>query len=316
MPLGKDILSTTEFIKQSLGLHLFFARIMKEHSFFLEVGFTPRDANFTQRTDELRREFDGILEKTVALSNGVVSPEVLQSGEVVTPFTLKAERATTFYTGIQIPIQLTQAEEGLAAGNILKPDPKLERHVFDLNQRAIKATAALIKFKKDILSNVLNCDMFTFNYPLLILHITREAELYLEQLRRLQRGRRINLERDALELEFFWNRQMAEHAKFIRGLLDPSENNLIDQADIFGKEFDKLTKEAKAAINATLPKGNPLSNLTAKSLKATEDLRNFKAQGTQGILACKIRSIIIPLLGDHVLREANHYLRLLRMFKK
>jgi len=32
------MLSSIEFIKQSLGLHLFFARIMKEHSFFLEVG--------------------------------------------------------------------------------------------------------------------------------------------------------------------------------------------------------------------------------------------------------------------------------------
>ena len=30
-----------------------------------------------------------------------------------------------------------------------------------------------------------------------------------------------------------------------------------------------------------------------------------------GIDACRIRSIILPLLADHVLREANHYIRLL-----
>ncbi|NLB53147.1 MAG: DUF2935 domain-containing protein, partial [Syntrophomonadaceae bacterium] len=29
------------------------------------------------------------------------------------------------------------------------------------------------------------------------------------------------------------------------------------------------------------------------------------------ILDCQIRSIIIPLLADHVLREANHFFRLL-----
>lgn len=34
------MLSSLEYIKQSLGLHLFFARIMKEHSLFLEAGFT------------------------------------------------------------------------------------------------------------------------------------------------------------------------------------------------------------------------------------------------------------------------------------
>jgi len=43
------MLSSIEFIKQSLGLHLFFARIMKEHAFFLQVGFTPRDVGFERR---------------------------------------------------------------------------------------------------------------------------------------------------------------------------------------------------------------------------------------------------------------------------
>lgn len=40
--------------------------------------------------------------------------------------------------------------------------------------------------------------------------------------------------------------------------------------------------------------------------------RDFKAAGTKGIEECKIRSLILPLLADHVLREANHYIRLLQ----
>ena len=306
------MLSSNEFIKQSLGLHLFFARIMKEHSFFLEVGFTPRDAGFTQRADAFRKEFDRLLGEAVSLSNGVVSPEVLQSGEVITPFTLKTEAATTFYTGVKIPTQLTGAEAGLAGGGLITVDPKLEQQVSSLNQRAIDATTSLIQFKTNILSNVSSCKMFTFNYPLLIIHITREAKLYLMQMKRLQNREEINLEREAYEQEAFWNRQMAEHAKFIRGLLDPSENALIVQANNFGNEFDQLTAEARAAIDATVP----FDTVTDDSLKATEDLRNFKIAGTQGILECKVKSIMVPLLGDHVLREANHYLRLLKMFER
>lgn len=306
------MLSSIDFIKQSLGLHLFFARIMKEHSFFLEAGFTPRDASFTQQADAFRREFDGILGEAISVSNGVVNPGVLQSGEVITPFTLNAEMATTYFTGVQIPTQLTQAEAGLSGGGMITVSPILEQYVSALNQRAINATAALIQFKSNILSNVTSCKMFTFNYPLLIIHIIREAELYLLQLRRLQNREQISLEREAYDLEFFWNRQMAEHAKFIRGLLDPTEDALISQANNFGNEFDQLTAQAKAAIDTNAP----LSKVTGESLKATENLRNFKAQGTQGILACKVKSIIIPLLGDHVLREANHYLRLLRMFER
>ena len=90
--------SSIEFIRQSLELHLFFARIMKEHSFFLEVGFTPRDSNLMHKADMLRMEFDHLLADAISLSNGVVSPDVLQSGEVITPFTLKAEMASAYLT--------------------------------------------------------------------------------------------------------------------------------------------------------------------------------------------------------------------------
>jgi hypothetical protein len=309
------MLSRNEFVQQSLNLHLFFIRIMKEHSFFLEVGFTPRDTNFTERADAFRRQFDGLLEEAISLSNGVVNTEVLESGEVVTPFTLEAERATTFFTNIQIPTQLTQAEERLTGDGTGRINPMLEQRVSDLNQKAINATAALIQFKRDILRDVLNCEMFTFNYPLLIRHIMREAELYLSTLKRLQDRQMMDMERmerEIRELEFFWNRQMAEHAKFIRGLLDPTENDLINQANMFGREFDQLTEAARRAMDATTPS----DRVTEESLRATEDLQNFKRAGTQGILACRIRSIIIPLLGDHVLREANHYLRMLRMFAR
>ena len=43
----------------------------------------------------------------------------------------------------------------------------------------------------------------------------------------------------------------------------------------------------------------------------TQKCRDFKQAGVEGIETCKIKFIILPLLADHVLREANHYLRLL-----
>ncbi len=74
------IILSIEYVRQSLELHLFFARIMKEHSFFLQLGFTPRDINFTQRANEFRMEFDELLRDVVLLSDGVVSKEALKSG--------------------------------------------------------------------------------------------------------------------------------------------------------------------------------------------------------------------------------------------
>lgn len=307
--------SSSKFIKQSLSLHLFFARIMKEHSLFLEAGFTPRDANFAQQAGNFRKEFDQILNDAIVLSNGVACDCIIQSGEIVTPYTLNAEKATSYYTGVQIPIQLTQAEQRLVSGDIT-PYPMLEQQVSNLNQRTISATAALAQFKREIHSNVLSCHMFTFNYPSLLEHIVHEAELYLDQLRKIQNGNRIDTTKNIRELELFWGRQMVEHVEFIRGMLDPTENTLIDQANQLideyndvTKGFDQLLADAKTAINTTMP----LDKASNEKLKVARDIQNFKTQGTQGILACEIKSIIVPLLADHTLREANHYLRILKM---
>jgi len=195
-----------EFVRQSLALHLFFGRIMKEHSFFLQLGFMPRDASYTQQADAFRMSYDELLREVVALSNGVVSPEVLQSGEVVTPYTLNAEIVTTFLSGVQIPTDLTKAETELRSGSGMHVSPALEQRVAQLNQRAIDLTGSLIQFKATILSNVLSCKMFTVNYPLLIDHIMREARLYRSMLQRLQNREIVNLQREALEQEAFWNR--------------------------------------------------------------------------------------------------------------
>ena len=285
---------------------------MKEHSFFLQIGFTQKNSKLMEQADIFRMEFDKFLCDVISLSNGVVSPSVLRSGEVVTPYTLNAEMASAYYTGVAIPTRLTEAEEGLMGAPPMKYDQRLEQRVRKINEIGMELVRALARFKTKLLSDVLECRVFTSNYPLLIDHILREANFYFEMIQRLQSGEEIDLEREAYEQETFWNRIMAEHSKFIRGLLDPTEEELIKTANNFANEFDELLMESKKAMDKSMA----IPEVTDESLKATMEISKFKAQGTQGILECKVKSIIIPLLGDHTLREANHYLRLLKIFKK
>ena len=94
-----------------------------------------------------------------------------------------------------------------------------------------------------------------------------------------------------------------EHALFIRGLLDPSEEELIHTADDFATDYKRLL-EPSTAVNDRI-----ICNQNALAL--TRSFRDSKCAGVEGIEECRIRSIILPLLADHVLREANHYIRLL-----
>lgn len=294
---------TNSYITKSLELHLFFGRIMKEHALFLKAGFTPADAAFSEKAEFYKNEFEKLLCRALTLSDGIVGREVLTSGEVVTDFTAAAEKQTQAFTCIAINSQLTERaqrlREGCRQGNI---NPNLRFAVRQLNQRAIELLSGLISFKESILSNVLSCKMFTMNYPLLIEHILREAKLYREYMITLENQGGLT-DRSMKDVECFGNRIMMEHALFIRGLLDPSENELIDTADEFACEYSKLLEACERAQGQMM---------RSASLEETVKFRDFKIAGVEGIEGCKIRSVILPLLADHVLREANHYIRLLK----
>ena len=83
-----------EYIVSSLELHLFFARIMKEHALFLKAGFLPRNVNEIREAEGFLRRFENLLSRAVTLSGGTVRSCVLESGEIVTPFTIRAEQQT------------------------------------------------------------------------------------------------------------------------------------------------------------------------------------------------------------------------------
>jgi hypothetical protein len=300
-----------DFVRESLELHLFFGRIMKEHSIFLEAGFVGKDAAFAQQADMFKCQFAEVLQEAVMLANGVVSEETLNSGESITDKTLRAEQITQELSGINIESIITTEELRLTPDAGVNPS-QLEARVTALNQKVIGLTKALVQFKTNILEGMLQCKLFTFNFPLLIIHIRREALFYIHHLERLQRHMVVDFVQEAIEEEKFWNRQMAEHAQFIRHLLDPTESGLIVKAEGFDSQFNSLEQKVPgAALNKS-----DISRLTRETITATRAFRDFKAAGTEGLLTCKIKSIIIPLLADHVLREANHYLRILNRSKR
>ncbi len=301
------MLSREEYIRLSLELNLFFGRIAKEHSIFIETSFTGKDQNLAREADSLKVQFESLLSEAVSLANGAVSREAVGSQEFVTPYTLDAERVSQFYTGVPINSALTQSEAGLAGNGSMIYTPVLEQRVSMLNQKAVILATALLNFKTRILNNVLACKLFTTNYPLLLDHIIREAKFYLRALNRLQNREDAGNAGDLLEQEVFWNRIMAEHSFFIRGLLDPTENELINTANDYGQQFNDLTRKAIAATEQT----TLLPAVTGESYKAAKGIKEFKTAGTEGLINCKIKAIAYPLLADHVLREANHYLRIL-----
>lgn len=294
----------TNYVSLSLETHLFFGRIMKEHALFLMAGFPEKNMDYKKKADWFREQFEEILCRAVALGEGRIGKEVLDSGEIVTEFTLAAESRTSFLTGIEIDSRVTEEEKELENACDNSMSRELFRMIRQLNRRALQLTGAFIAFKEKVLKEMRGCQLFSFNYPLLVEHILREARLYRSIVIELEKRGGIS-NQNMSHTDTFWNQIMMEHALFIRGLLDPTEEKLIGTADRFAADYKKLLEEAADK------EGMVIEDLRQRTLQETLEYRDFKAEGTRGLIECEIAGLILPLLADHVLREANHYVRLL-----
>lgn len=304
------MLSDKDYIRHSLETNLFFLRIVKEHAIFAAASLPPRDITVSRQLVALKNTFEKLLARTVILANGIIGKEALSSGEFVTKLTLPAEKQTQALTGIPIDTRITQRELNLTAATQGKQTKQLLKQVSMLNKAAISGTNTAIIFKSNLLKSISTCKAFSYTYPSMLNHIIEESKFYVMLLTKLENKDGIDSIREMIEQEILWNDIMGDHSKFIRGYLDPTEVQLFQKANDFANTFDALQKQ----VNSLKKEPNRFPAVTKKSLNEVTELRNFKKQGTEGILACKIRSVMLPLLADHVTREANHYLRLLREF--
>ena len=271
---------------------------MKEHSLFLEVAFLEKNNNLKPIARKFQNTFADILKKAIILANGNITNNLLESNEIVTKNTVKAEQQTNNLSGSSIDTNITLSELNLKSG-IINPNKNILNNISNLNKQTLPIIQNLIEFKNDILNNVLKCNMYTTNYPLLISHIMNEAKMYYNLLSKIE-NRNYLSQNELLKQELFWENIMKEHAQFIRGLLDPTENDLIINANKFALEYEKIIKNSHY--------------VTSEVLNETIRFRDFKINGEEAILNCQLKSIIIPLLADHVVREANHFIRILKNF--
>lgn len=113
-----------DFVEIALETHLFFARIMKEHAIFLQAGFPCKNKEWIKRAEYYQEEFGEILKQVLEISDGRVDRMVLKSRELVTEFTIPAEKVTQHLTGIPINCGLTALEGKLRPGCGMEEDEK------------------------------------------------------------------------------------------------------------------------------------------------------------------------------------------------
>jgi hypothetical protein len=166
---------------------------------------------------------------------------------------------------------------------------------------------------------IINCKLLGFNFPLLVDHVAREAEYFMRTLKKFNDGILDPIQDTIIKENVFWLKIMMEHSRFIASLLDQSERNLVRTASKFGDDFEVLLNQARD-VESMLLKKQPtypiIGKMNKDSENATQELRDFKQAGLDLIKSCQIKSVIDPLLADHVLREANHFLYMISILEQ
>ncbi|KYD09622.1 hypothetical protein B4119_2060 [Parageobacillus caldoxylosilyticus] len=197
--------------------------------------------------------------------------------------------------------------------------PESVEAVRKLNEDSIQLVYGFRNFKRNLLILIINEKVRGFNFPLLVDHIAREAEYFMNSLQKFNNGILEPIQDAIIHENVFWLRIMMEHSRFIASLLDPSERNLVATARKFGDDFETLLNQARD-VESMLYHKKPtypiIGKMNKDSESATEELRNFKKAGLELIKSSQIRNIINPLLADHVLREAEHFLFMIRVLEE
>ncbi|MFJ9497094.1 DUF2935 domain-containing protein [Brevibacillus centrosporus] len=188
--------------------------------------------------------------------------------------------------------------------------------IYEFNNIVHQAVCHIWAFKRKVLGLILHCKILGNNFPLLVDHVSREANYFMKRLEQLNTGTLDALPDAVINENVFFLRIMADHAKFINHLLDPSERKLVEQARDFSHDFDQLLFQA-IDLDSMRPQSQtqPLLNqFVDQNRVSVRQLRDFKKTAHELIEACRIKSIIPPLLADHVFREASHFLEILDSF--
>lgn len=254
------------FVTRSLDEIQFWSRIMKEHSFFLKLGFRCEDTQLINEANHFYAVFEAIENKSHMLP--------------------------------------------------LDSDPQI---IMRFNVEVQNAASHIWAFKRKVLGLILRCQLpGANNFPLLVDHVSREANYFRNRLSELNAGNLEPLPDAIIDENVFFLRIMADHAKFISHLLDPSERKLVEQASEFSQDFDQLLFQAKD-LESMRPQSQTvplLDQFLDQNRVSVKSLRDFKQTARDLIYACKVKSIIHPLLADHVFREADRFLHIIDMFEQ
>lgn len=304
------MINDTTYISQSLINHLFFLRTIREFCLNIQLSFYKNNKEVMDIAEALGKRYEELGMEAVDLAKGRVPNQIIKSDSFITDYTLNTELLTEKLFDIDINTNLTTDEENLAGFDDIKGisyDEQIISRINNLNSNAIELTNNFIEFCGYVRESLKNTNLFSYSYPLIYSYMIEEAGLYISDLQRLQERTSAD-PTYIVNFEYYFLNSLIKTTKFISGLSDPSQTNIITNADNYRKSFSNLLKKYRDAMISP----DTLKVLNEEAISLVDNFRIFIGKLIDGILNENYYFIVEPVFFDNILTEINYFLYLLK----
>lgn len=176
-----------------------------------------------------------------------------------------------------------------------------------LSERVRRLTEDFIAYKQKILDRQLTCSVHINQPPTFTQHMINETEELLAVLN----GQVGTGPEELMAQHLLWLPDASGHAAFIASGLDSREAHLVATAMEYKQTFDHLYLRADE-VNSMLGESPVMLDVVVRLndniIEQVEAFQEFLLYLRDQMRRCRILTYLVPLVPDHMAREAQYYL--------
>lgn len=294
------------FAQQSLIDNLFYLRTIRMFALNIQLSFFENNQDLIDIASDFGKRCEEFGKVAIDLADGKLDMQLKDVQIFLTPYTLDAELLTEKLFGIDINTDLTETELNLNYGNTNNVDQQYIEKLKELNNNTYLLVNNFYDFCNHILERINNNELFSYSYPLFYQYMILETDLLIKELDRLinKTGTDPIL---VVRYQYYYLEAIRWITKFIAGLSDPSQSDIINQARMFDQELSQLLNK----YNNVVITPDIEIKLNNEALDISSRIQSFLSSIIVKVLNGDAYFIVEPIFLDNLLTDINYFIYLL-----
>ena len=301
------------YISFAIENSLVITRLMYDHVIFLKViiyyaGSNNND-NYEKHFDEVQDMYKDLLLDFLTLANGSVSAKFLREHILITEYTDILEKKTCLLSRKKTDPKINELSLSLKPKKSNKEYTKYEKETLKTLLKKLELILKKSIEKYELLNYEIDENiMEMFFDPNFINHFIDETKLFLYTLDFFVKQIKFTPS-FVFCLNFEVAKILNEHSKYVYQMNNPV-------SDVFNEPIKKSSTESHDIMMESGTTMSPSSSkqISHECIDCTTDFIKWNEELLKRLVHMGYYQVIIPLLYDHILREANYFNYLLDTF--